>query len=457
MPKWQWDENGELEGRFWLPETSDDFYGRLLHDPRDGPRFHFFGCPTVDPGSREAPLPPECRLLGESPGGGRLTVDGFFPTNWTQYGLPVRDATVDGFARSLLDGCHLAPDQPLELPVLTASLWGLKETLIGAATDTDRLLNPHGQLGQSGFAKGEDLTIELPGDVALSLHAGEQPSFTRHAESTEVVAQVQVDAPGPIESDEVERRYLVPIKELITFATRRPSYVRKLAFHARDDPMETVSVLRRPWPLPRGEPRDLYRLGFNLGRIEDAAATIRRWFALREEVGPVWALYFATLGREEGLLENRFLNLMAFAEGYHRALRDTPPLTKTQDQTARQAIKGAVTEQPARDIYLQRLAHANSQTQRERITELSEQGADLLGEAWEFDAREFSRATVDTRNWMTHWGSRTRSVNDEPQALAAFSAQLELVLYIAIMRDLGLEDDDMLDAVGHGWVLEGLP
>jgi len=44
----------------------------------------------------------------------------------------------------------------------------------------------------------------------------------------------------------------------------------------------------------------------------------------------VWNLLFSTIGAPEVVLENRFLDLMAFSEGYHRALRDDPPLSKAQ-------------------------------------------------------------------------------------------------------------------------------
>jgi hypothetical protein len=81
----------------------------------------------------------------------------------------------------------------------------------------------------------------------------------------------------------------------------------------------------------------------------------------------------------------------------------------------------------------------------------------LIGGSWDFDVAESCRAMVDTRNWMTHWSSRTEHVADEPTAVSRFCRQLELMLYMAILRDLELEEDEIVEAVGHGWVLEHLP
>ncbi len=185
---------------------------------------------------------------------------------------------------------------------------------------------------------------------------------------------------------------------------------------------------------------------------------IRRWFDLRDEVGAVWLLLFTTLGGGEGLLENRFLNLKAFSEGYHRALRDSPPLTKESAKAARKAIREALSDQgdEVRDLFDKRLSHANSQDQRERLVELANDAKDQLGDHWDFDPDEQCRRMVDTRNWMTHWGERTKYVSDGPDSLATFCRHLELIAYVAILRDLRLTDEEIVLAVGHGWVLDNL-
>lgn len=175
-------------------------------------------------------------------------------------------------------------------------------------------------------------------------------------------------------------------------------------------------------------------------------------------MGAVWRLHFSVIGSADGLLENRFLNLMAFSEGYHRAIRDHLPLTRNQASAARSAIKEALkaVDRESRDLFLTSLAYANSLSQRKRIVELATDTKLLLGKHWDFEPNDECRAMVDTRNWMTHWGGRTKYVRDDPESLVWFCRHLELIAYVAILRDLKLTEDEILDAVGNGWVLENL-
>jgi len=456
MTDYAWDEDMDAEGWFWLAGSEERFYGRLDHDAREGPRLHFYDVPGGGWGSGEPPLMPDSRILGELPGGVSVTLDSFNPTNWRSTGIDPITRTVDGFAQSVLVGCHLQDDEPLVADGFGASLHGLEATLTGALGEPG-LLNPHGGRTVGAMAEGEWKQFELPDGAKLNFQVGESHSTGYRVTHTEVHAGLSVAVPAALEAEDIEQRYLEPVREFVIFCTRRPSYVQTLAFQLGED-YPGVKVLRRPWPYPRQPYREQYRLGLNLARVSDPDEVMHRWFVLREEVGAVWLLLFSTIGATEGLLENRFLNLMAFSEGYHRALRDAPPLTKAQARAGRRAIKRALNEEErdVRDLFLMRLAHVNSQTQRDRLIELGTQAKDLLGDDWDFEPSERSRAMVDTRNWMTHWGSRTEYVEDDPASLVNFCRHLDLISYVAILRDLKLDDAEIITAVGHGWVLDDL-
>jgi len=195
----------------------------------------------------------------------------------------------------------------------------------------------------------------------------------------------------------------------------------------------------------------------NLGRASDPDKVVCAWFKLRATVGAVWPSFFATLCAND-LLESRFLNMMAFMEGYHRAVRDRPPLTLDQERLGRSAIKAALVDVPApvRKVFSMRIRHANSQTQKERLEALATDVQTVLEHRWAFDPKGQSRAMVDTRNWMTHWGSRTKHVDDSPEAVFRFLRQLELIGYVAILRDLQLEQDEIFSAIAHGWLNDNL-
>jgi hypothetical protein len=456
VANYDWDEQTEIEGRFWVPGSAERFYGRLNHDPRDGSKVHFYDVPAGDPSSRDSGLAVDSRVFGELTGRLPVTLDGFFPIQWTATGLPAATTAIDGMAQSVVFGRHLPEAEELTAHGFSARLHGLEATLNGAHGEGG-LLNPHRGSEPRQFSSGDSRQIDLPDGAALTLHSGEAGSVSPGVTHTEVRSSIHVSVPTALQSSKLESTYLDPIRDFVIFCTRRLSYVRSLTFHDQQG-YNGIPVLKQPWPYPRLLPGNQYRLGLNLARVQAPDDLIRRWFSLRQDVGAVWLLLFTTMGTTEGLLENRFLNFLAFIEGYHRAVRDKPPLSKKAAKDARDSINAALESHgpEVRELFAKRLSHANSQDQRERLFELATDAKDLLGNHWNFDPVEQCRAMVDTRNWMTHWGSRTKYVADDPSSLASFCRHLELIAYVAILRELDLDSDDIALAIGNGWVLDNL-
>jgi ApeA N-terminal domain 1 len=180
---------------------------------------------------------------------------------------------------------------------------------------------------------------------------------------------------------------------------------------------------------------------------------LQAWFALHRQIGPVWQLLFSTLQRTTGLLENRFLNLVAFAEGYHRAMHDQPPLTPEQAKAATKAALASIPDSKTRRVYRDALAHANSQSQAQRVSELTGRCLAVL-DAWELDTAAFTREVKDTRNWLNHWGKRGKHTHDDGPGLSILVAHLEVILYANLMLDLGMTDLEVAKAIGSGWRLD---
>jgi hypothetical protein len=447
---WLWDEDVRTEGWFWLLDDDEPFYGSMRHTAPDGPRFHFVGRERL----KIIPWPrteePEPRTLhGTTLEGTALTVNGFLPTHAAWSGSGGSD--VDGVAESVVRGAHIAQDAAVEVTALVATLHRLPELLTGTQIEPG-LLDPRRDSGTPS-PKGDHLGVTLDDGVELLLHAGTQVSGTWQQQTSTVEATVQITVAEPQPTNQVERAYVDGMLELVGFATRRSSRVRSLAFHT---PERAFTVLRKPWPQPDLRERELYSIALNLAEVDDAVELIRSWFSLRTQVGPVWSLFFTTVDDPHLLLENRFLNLMAFAEGYHRALRDRPPLTADQEKAAKAAIKDALPDRTVRKVFNDAMLHANTQPQGDRIDELVKEAVAALG-FWQVDAETFRREAVQTRNWMTHWGNRTRHVADDPARLLKCTRQLELVLYVALLRDLHLPDKETKQVVGRGWRFEGLP
>lgn len=450
----KWDEAGDVEGWFRFAGEEDECYGKLTHTRDQGTSVHLFGCKLEE--SLRGPALPSDRLLVRTLGSGRLTVVGLTLTHWR--GASGSDGWVlDLFADEVVVGVHVEPDDIVKRSGFVAAMHGLENMLAGGLSDRGWLDPKKESEGRISSETGEHRTIELAEDCRLMLRSGTGlKRMSRHEEVFSTTATMQLDVDTPRDIVDLERDYLEPMRELATFCSRRPASVRSLSFFGDATPT-MLQIVRRFWPQIPPDQSQPYRLALNLGQVAEPETVIATWFELREEVGPVWSLFFSTVDGREQFLENRFLNLMAFCEGYHRAIRDSPPLDVEQANTAMDAIGDALADSPAaKAVFLPRLQHANSQSQRQRLLELAE-GACGVIDAWNFSPKPATRAMVDTRNWMTHWGDRTSRTRSEPDDLFQFCRQLEVIIYVTILTDLGLTDEEVAESIGDGWVLGGLP
>lgn len=449
----RWDEDGEVEGWFRFAGQVEECYGKLTHTRDHGSSVHLFDCPLED--GLRGPVFPSDRLFVRTLGDESLTVAGLKLGHWSTAGIG-NGWVLDLFAEEVIVGSHVESDDLIERRGFVATMYGLDDMLAGGLTDWS-WLNPKKELdGRVSSETGEHRTIELTDECRLMLRTGTGLKRTsRHEQVFRTTATMQVDVDAPRDIAELEREYLEPMRELASFCVRRPASVRSLSFF--DEEPRNFQIVRRFWPqIPLGQ-KQPYRLTLNLAQVAEPEEVVARWFALRREVGPVWSLFFSTIDGREQFLENRFLNLMAFCEGYHRAIRDRPPLEAEQAEAAIVAINEALADSPAaKEVFVPRLQHANSQSQRARLLELAEAACSVI-DAWSFSPKPATRGMVDTRNWMTHWGSRTSCTRAEPDDLFEFCRQLEVIIYVTIMKDLGLTDDEVAESIGDGWVIGGLP
>ncbi len=361
------------------------------------------------------------------------------------------DDVIDGMVRRLLRGAHVLVGEEPRAAIAVASLKGLREFLVGGIVDGGPLPVPGEDLG------GEVLNAELADGVRLLLSVYRQPTLGRVDRHSEVVASAQWSCDPPVALDALEERWIGPLQDLILFATQAQSYLLSLGLHLDpDDPRSSIGVVQRPYPRPREVP-EVYALALNLGESQDPGQLIRSWFDLRERIGPVWGLFFAALDRPESLLEDRLLGLLAFAEGYDRVVRESKPLTAEEEEAARKAIRKALTDKRVRGVYSAAINHANAWTQRQRLDYLIGRAMESLRGWWRIDPDLLSAQLSDTRNWLVHWGDRGANAVTDSQGMADLVRSLIVVLYVNMLRELGLDEDGAARVIASGWRLEQLP
>jgi hypothetical protein len=367
-------ETTVTEGRFWLPDDRYRGYGRLEYSPEFGLRIHLVDTNLTGWTDEGLERPEAIDVLhGETLGGTPLTLLDVMPRNWSFQGVPPTGGdTLDAWVRRVVRGAWVDSDEEIQARRVGASLSGLREFLTGGTVDGGVLAVPH---EDPAF---DSLVVDVGNGVQLTLMASRQRSMSRTSETTRLTASVGWTFDEAVDLPSAERDYVRALQDLVLFATRRPSAVERLSVDPEPDTIHSLEILQRPFP--SAPDHDIYALALNLRELEDPTALIVRWHELRSDVGPVWDQFMSVLNRPQDVLESQLLGLLAYAEGYHRALHDQPPLTKKQAKAAKAAIKKALEDDEVRRVYSTALSHANSQTQRERLEALTDRALEVLGE-----------------------------------------------------------------------------
>jgi HEPN superfamily Apea-like protein len=172
----------------------------------------------------------------------------------------------------------------------------------------------------------------------------------------------------------------------------------------------------------------------------DPCALFERWLDLHGRLGKAANLLFATLNNWPAYIENRFLNLTAFAEAYHRTLHDSPPVTPDEHQVATEQMLKALSTNKLRNHYGPRLKYADEQGLRSRMKALFRRAERAVEDVEGWRAAGLPDSLVETRNALTHRaGSDEKTL--EGSALFWATKRLLVVLQINILLDLQISSE----------------
>ena len=445
-----------IEGRFWLADDRHRGYGRLELDLVEGARLRLVDTNLTERTAEGLQGPgPIAVLHGEALNGTPVTLLNVLPTRWRFHGVPPSGAdVVEAIVERVIRGAFVWDLSGLFASRLASEHSGLKDFLVGGQIDMGPL-RPADATDDNPLPPPAEMAIDLGDGHELMLTATRQRSYTRAETSSTVGAYARWHFASELPVETIERDYVGVLQDLVHFATRRQSYVTSLRAFG-EEAGASLELWRRAHPRPRETP-EVYALALNLGEVAEPEKLVTAWFDLRRRVGPVWSLFFSALDRSESLLEDRFLGLLAFAEGYHRALHDERPLSAKAAKAAEKAIKQALPDKEVREIYSAAIGYANQQTQRDRLKLLTHRAVEPLENWWYVEEDVFCARLSDTRNWMIHWGKRGRSAVEDPGEMVDMIRGLIVVLYVNVLLDLGLNADAVRRVIGSGWRLDGPP
>lgn len=189
-----------------------------------------------------------------------------------------------------------------------------------------------------------------------------------------------------------------------------------------------------------------YDVLFTYGQIEGQLETIMtNWFDKADTLGPITDLYLGTIYTKSLYPYHRFLNLAQAIETYHRRTHKNVELDADDHQARVNAILNAVPVE-YKDWLQEGLNYSNEPKLRQRLKELYDELPaelkDILPKRSEFIYR-----IVTTRNYRTHYNTALKSGAAEGDRLIELCDQLQFVLEVCILHELGFSTESIKTVV----------
>ena len=443
-------ESFDYEGIWWLPESVDNkVAGRLQFSKTEGLILNLIG--TLNPtfGFNETNKYPLVHGLTQT--GKSFTLQNVFETG-LHIGLPgfnsqTLDATI-AFSGAHFDSLDQIKFDMMHVEYNHLGKWvdtsGLSYSIFDEDGNFERL--------EANYAYPEEVTAYLT-DVKIT------PTYTFNinipamhpVEELQLKQKIylKVEADNALSLETAMRRFILPFRNLLTFATNSPNFITKLTgFFSNnqgtksDESTESSiniffqennsSTVSKASPL------------FTLKDVKnDFSDLLQKWFTIADELDSVCNLFFGVLYSDQMYSEHKFASFVHAAESYHRHRFKNEVLPKAEHKQMVKEIVDQVLEKHQAWLK-EKLAYSNETRFRDRIRDLIDfAGAvidPLIG-----DKEDFVSSVANTRNYNTHYDIRLKDRALRDADLYWLSQTLSFLVQICLLRELGFSAERCVD------------
>jgi hypothetical protein len=298
---------------------------------------------------------------------------------------------------------------------------------------------------------GEKIVVEYEKPAALSanLSSGQvrmvsdiRGSDDEQKVNWKAVSSFIVTLDRPLSIDDIEERYVRPLRYLLSLATGTPAVVTRLRVQnsAHTKPLgasQWLDVEFYQGKLPPEPPKPVSRhdMLFKLDDIE-FSQFLPRWFELVERCGISLDLLFSLDNPGNIFVTNRMFNAVTAVEGLHQRLNPIHEDVIKVHKKRVDAIAGTIDDKHERKWLRENLAGAYRPTLRTRLGEL----LDLAGSTmhpYVGDRERWIKRVKDIRDLIGHGSSE---LEKDRRVQIRLTASLELLYKLILMRELGFSD-----------------
>jgi hypothetical protein len=432
----------EIGGHWWLADRTDHrVAGTLTFDGDKFPELDLFEALTEDREAAEKAI-----VLGLSGDAQPVTVQVDFetdrPRRWSQHGGEIVRQRLG--AKFVYMGAYLAGPADREFSRITVSYTDLLEWT-GWQGPTDTSEDAEHAIR---FKEPDEIRIEVPwGTVQLRFTmaiGGDGPSKRCLSIGAGLLCVRTSPVPFDVWLDEV----VGPLRDFVSLVTDRANQVEEVTFErAEREPFGQLIYVPTTVELPQ---RTGYSFEFPctaLSLDDRLPVALCRWFELQSVVGPALDLYFSTVYRPSMHLENRFLNVVAAAEAYHR--RMVPPDAEhVERHRARLDRILSVADKQDQGWLKWRLRYGYEPSFADRLTELATRASSVL-ELWIGEASAFAGRVADVRNLLVHQDPGSETARPTGRDLIDLLEDVGLVFLVCLYEDLGFTHAEIREMLRH--------
>ena len=179
---------------------------------------------------------------------------------------------------------------------------------------------------------------------------------------------------------------------------------------------------------------------------------LKNWFEKADKLEPVYSLYFGTLYNPRMYLEHQFLSLIQGIESFHQRIYGGEYLTKEEyEHVVYDALVNAIPDgvrSDLKDRLKEYLKYGNEFSLRKRLEEIFDKYQEILDRFIE-NKNDFIEKAVKTRHYQTHHDEDLKKCAASDEDLYHLTQKLKILLEICLLREIGFNSEEIIEALSR--------
>lgn len=437
----------EYEGKWWLPgRPQNEIMGMLKFTPWKGAILKLNGS-LKDTKSIFEPFEPEI-ILGVSSTGKNITLYKCLETksDFSSPGYP----TSSIHANIVFVGSHFPNSQDIHFGSMYVRYSYLDEWVNISGFDIESF--PQEKRAVIRYKLPEPRTAVVGNDLKVSINFLTTISpreFVQTEASIKQSTQIEIETAEEKPFQECTRA-IYHFQNFLSLAVMEPTYVLSLKGKTKSYTRvigekayrQPIEIFYNQLYVP-GSGKELLadEMLFTFRQIENRfGAFLASWFEKRQELEPVYNLYFSTLYDSSSLEEHRFLSFVHSLEALHERVHGGTYLAQEKYmENVYAPLVDAIPDGVGSDLkesLRTRIRYGNEFSLRKRLRELYDKHQLVLDKFIE-NKNNFIESVVETRNYLIHHDKDLEEQTSRGIALYELSQKLKKLVEICLLSQMG--------------------